>query len=72
MTCNHHSTGKEKGCDTSYRAEDLSSHPTHPCGTVFRQFRDVPCARSALSVRESREKAAISKRANGALAEALR
>jgi hypothetical protein len=38
MTCEHHSGGK-KGRDAAHRPHSLGTHLTHPCGTVFRQFR---------------------------------
>ena len=41
MSGNLKSWSQKRGCDTTYRASSLDTHPTHMCMPVFRQYLRV-------------------------------
>ncbi len=60
-----------RGCDTTYRASSLDTHPTHMCIQLFSHFFGGLCARALLPCSETRPNQPFSARVNGALCEAL-
>ena len=60
-----------RGCDTSYRASSLDTHPTHVCIQFFRHFLGGLCARAMLLSTETPANLPRFGRVNGALWEVL-
>ena len=65
-----HSDGQDrKGCDTTYRASNSDTHPTHGCMPDFRRSRGWRCARSLRSRLPTLAFQPNTQRAHGALRE---
>jgi hypothetical protein len=61
--------GRERGCDTPYRARSFDTHLTHGCIPLFRHFHGRLCARALASRSGILAIQPYCKRANGALRE---
>ena len=71
MSGNLKTWSKKRGCDTTYRASSLDTHPTHVCIQLFSHFFGGLCARALFPCSETGPNQPFSGRVNGALCEAL-
>ena len=71
MSVNVAKRDEGRGCDTTYRASNSDTHPTHLCIQLFRHFFGGLCARALLAGPEIRTIQPNEERVNGALWEVL-